>query len=183
MESQVQVPIASKSMNKTNCSLRALAIRFRAPVASGLVPAEPPTTVPLLHRLGLGSLRCQHSGTGTSPVERAIPCVRLQEPPRRAQGLALVASESARPRHRINPASALRTSQTYSNQLASDRRRRSCHHGNGRDRRVTPVHRGQDRSTDHTTTVTSYRARTCRLCQKRAPRSKHMYRPCTSLRL
>ena len=163
MESQVQVPVASESTNKTNCSLRASAIRFRAPVASGLVPAEHPTMVQPLHRLGLGSLRCQHSGTGTSPAERAIPCVRLQEPPRRAQGLSLVASESSRPRHRINPASALRTYQANSNQLASGRRRCACHHGNGRDWRVTPVHRGQDRSTDHTATVTSYRARTYRL--------------------
>jgi len=181
VESQVQVPVASESTNKTNCSLRASAIRFRAPVASGLAPTEPPTTVQPLHRLGLGSPRCQHSRTGMSPAERAIPCVRLQEPPRRAQGLALVASESARPCHRINPASAVRTSQTYSNQLASDRRRRACHHGNGRDRRVAPEYQGQDRSIDHTATVTSYRARTCCLCQKRAPRSKHMYRPCTSL--
>ena len=176
MESQVQVPVASESTNKTNCSLRASAIRFRAPVASGLTPTEPPTTVQPLHRLSLGSPRCQHSGTDTSPAERAIPYVRLQEPPRRAQGLALVTSKSARPRHRINPASALRTSQTYSNQLASDRRRRACHHGNGRDRRVTPVHRGQDRSTDHTATVTSYRARTCRLCQK----EHHVANTCTA---
>ena len=42
MESQVRVPVASELTNKTNCSLRASAIRFRAPVASGLAPAEPP---------------------------------------------------------------------------------------------------------------------------------------------
>ena len=41
MESQVRVPVASELTYKTNCSLRALAIRFRAPVASGLVPVEP----------------------------------------------------------------------------------------------------------------------------------------------
>ena len=67
MEHQVQVPVASESTNKTNYSLQASAIRFRAPLASGLAPAEPPTTVQPLHRLGLD----------TSPAERAIPCVRL----------------------------------------------------------------------------------------------------------
>ena len=152
-----------KSMYATNCSLRASATRFRAPVASGLAPAEPPTTAQPLHRLGLGSLCCQHSETGTSPAERAIPCVRLLELPRRAQGRAPVSSESAHPCHRINPASALRAGQTYSNQLASNRRRRACHHRIGRDRRVAPVHQEQDRSTDHIATVTSYRARTYRL--------------------
>ena len=91
MESQVWVPVASESMNKTNCSLRGLAIRFWAPVASGLAPAEPPTMVQPLHRLGLGSLRCQHSGTSTSSTVRAMPCVKLQELPRCAQGQAPVA--------------------------------------------------------------------------------------------
>ena len=118
MESQVQVPVASESTNKTNCSLRASAIRFRAPVASRLVLTEPPTTVQPLHRLGLD----------TSPTERAIPYVRLQELPRRVQGLAHVASESAYPRHRINPASALHAGQTYSDQHASNRRRHAYHH-------------------------------------------------------
>ena len=176
MESQVQVPVASESTNKTNCSLRASAIRFRAPVASGLTPAEPPMTVQPLHQLGLGSLHCQRSRTGTSPVVRTMPCVGPQELPRRAQGLAPIASESTYPRHRINPASALCTSQTYSNQLASDRRRRSYHHRNRRDRHITLVHRGQDRSTDHTATVTSYRARTCHLCQK----EHHVANTCTA---
>ena len=37
-----------------------------------------------------------------------------------------------------------------------------------RDRRVAPVHRGQGRSTDHAATVTSYRARTYRLCSQNA---------------
>jgi len=169
-------------MNKTNCSLRAPAIRFRAPVASGLMPAEPPMMVQPLHRLGLGSLRCQHSSTDTSPAEHAIPCVRLQELPRHAQGLAPIASESAYPRHRINPASALRAGQTYSNQHASNRRRCACRHRSSHDaqdqacRHVAPVHEGQDRSIDHTATVTSYRARTCRLCQK----EHHVANTCTA---
>ena len=133
MESHVRVPVASETTCKANCSLRASATRFRAPVASGLTPAEPPTTVQPLHRLGLGSPHCLHSGTGTSPAERAIPCVRLQELPRRAQGQAPVSSESAHPRHRINPASALRAGQTYSNQHASNRRRCACRHRSSHD--------------------------------------------------
>ena len=168
MESQVQVPVASESRTRPTAPSEPRLSAPGFPVASGLVPAEPPTMVQPLHRLDLGSLRCQHSSIGTSPAERAIPCVRLQEPPRRAQGLALVASESARPCHRINPASALRTSQTYSNQLASDRRRRACHHGNGRDRRVAPKYQGQDRSINHTATVTSCGARTYRLRSQNA---------------
>jgi len=76
MESQVQVPVASESTNKT--------IRFWAPVASGLVPAEPPTMVQPLHRLSLGSLRCRHTATGTSSIACAMPCVKLSlELPRR----------------------------------------------------------------------------------------------------
>jgi hypothetical protein len=41
-------------------------------------------------------------------------------------------------------------------------------HRNGRGRRVAPVHQGQDRSIDHTATVTGYRAQTCRLCSQDA---------------
>ena len=128
MESQVRVPVASESTYKTNCSLRALAIRFWAPVASGLAPAEPPTMVQPLHRLGLGSLRCQHSRTGMSSAVRAIPYVKLQELPRHAQGQAPVSSESAHLRRRIYLALALCAGQTYSDQHASNRRRRACHH-------------------------------------------------------
>ena len=191
MESHAQVPVASESTYKTNCSLRASAIRFWAPVASGLTPVEPPTMVQPLHRLGLGSLHRRRAGTGTSPAVHATPCVRLQELPRRTQGLAPVASESAYPRRRINPASALRTGQTHSDQHVSNRRRHACRATTGaptshrieRDRRVALVHRRQNRSTDHTATVTSCRARTCRLCQTETPRGKYMYRPRASLRL
>jgi len=52
MESHVRVPVASETTCKANCSLRASATRFRAPIASGLTPAEPPTTVQPLHRAG-----------------------------------------------------------------------------------------------------------------------------------
>ena len=52
VESQVRVSVVSESAYKTNCSLRASAIRFWAPIASGLAPAEPPTMVQPLHRLG-----------------------------------------------------------------------------------------------------------------------------------
>ena len=191
MESHARVPVASESTYKANCSLRASANRSRVPVTSGLAPAEAPTMVQPLHRLGLGSLHRRRTGTGTSPAVRATPCVRLQELPRRTQGLAPVASKSAYPRCRINPASALHAGQTYSDQHVSNRRRRACRattgaptsHRIGRDRRVAPVHRRQDRSTDHTAIVTSCRARTCRPYQKRTPHSKYMYRPCGSLRL
>ena len=37
-----------------------------------------------------------------------------------------------------------------------------------RDRRVAPVNRGQDRSTDHAAIVTSYRAQTYCLCSQNA---------------
>ena len=52
MESHVRVPVASGTTCKANCSLRALATRFRALVALGYVPAEPPTMIQPLHRAG-----------------------------------------------------------------------------------------------------------------------------------
>ena len=108
-----------------------------------------PTIVQPLHRLSLGSLRCQRFGTGTSPAECTIPYVRLQELPRCAQGLAPVASESAYPCHRINPASTLRAGQTYSNQHASNRRRRACRHRSSHDARdqAWPARRSSARRT------------------------------------
>ena len=173
MESHARVPVALESTYKANCSLRASANRSWDPVASGLAPAEPPTMVQPLHRLGLGSLRHRRAGTGMSPAVHATPCVRLQELPHRAWGLAPVALESAYPSHRVNSASALRAGQTHSDQHVSNRRRHACRATTGaptshrirRDWRVALVHRRQDRPTDHTTTVTSGRARTCRLCQ------------------
>jgi hypothetical protein len=84
MDSQVRVPVASESAYKTNCSLRASVTRFRTPVASGLAPAEPPTMVRPLHRLGLGSLRCRHTAIDTSFTVCAMACVKPpQELPRR----------------------------------------------------------------------------------------------------
>ena len=145
--------------------------------------AEPPTTVQPLHRLGLGSPRCQHSRTGTLPVERAIPCVRLQELPRRAQGLAPVASESAYPRHRINPVSALCAGQTRratstppTEEGAPATTGAPTSHRIRRDRRVTLVHGGQDRSTDHAAIVTSTGLEHTASAHK-TPRSEHMYHP------
>ena len=41
MESHIRVPVASETTCKANCSLRASATHFRAPVASGIAPAEP----------------------------------------------------------------------------------------------------------------------------------------------
>jgi hypothetical protein len=74
-------PVASESVYRTNCSLRASAIHFRVSVASAFAPAEPPMMVRPRHRLGLGSLCCQHTANGTSFV---MPCVRLSlELPRR----------------------------------------------------------------------------------------------------
>ena len=46
-----------------------------------------------------------------------------------------------------------------------------------RDRHIALVHRGQDRSIDHATTVTGYRARHTTFAHE-PPRSEHMYRPC-----
>ena len=135
MESHVRVPVASKTTCKANCFLQASATRFWAPVASGLAPTEPPTMVQPLHRAG--------PRLSTS-AEHATPYV----------GLAPVASESAYPRHHINPASALRAGQTYSNQHASNRKRRACRHRSSHDaqdqawparrssaRRTRPLHR------------------------------------------
>ena len=99
-----------------------------------------PTTAQPLHRLGLDSLRCPRSGTGTSPAEHAIPYVELQELPCRVQGLAPVVSELAYPRHHIGPASALHVGQTFSNQHASNGRRHAYHH---RSTHVAPVQRIQ----------------------------------------
>ena len=81
MGSQIRVTIASESVYRTNCPLQASAIHFRASAASGFAPAEPPTMAWPRHRLSLGSLRGQHTATGTSP---AMPCVKLSlELPRR----------------------------------------------------------------------------------------------------
>ena len=169
MESQVQVPVASESTNKTNCSLRASAIRFRAPIASGLVPAEPPTMVQPLHRLGLSSLRCQHSGTGTSPAEHAIPCVRLQELPRRHRAKLLYprsqhtrAIASTRHRHSA-PVKHTATSTSPTEEGAPTTTGAPTSHRTRRDRRVAPEYQGQGRSIDHTAAATSCRARTYRL--------------------
>ena len=74
MGSQVWATVASKSVYKTNYSLQASAIHFRVSAASGFAPAEPPTMARPRHQLSLGSLRGQHTATGTSP---AIPCVKL----------------------------------------------------------------------------------------------------------
>ena len=70
MESHVRVPVASETTCKANCSLRASATCFRAPVASGLAPAEPPTTVQPLHRTGprlstLSALWDRHAARST----------------------------------------------------------------------------------------------------------------------
>ena len=51
-----------------------------------------------------------------------------------------------------------------------------------RDRRIAPVHRGQGRSTDHDTTMTSYGAWHTAFAHK-TPCSEYMYRPCASLQL
>ena len=126
VESQVRVPVASKSVYRTNCSLRASAISFRVSVASGFAPAEPPAMARPRHQLSLGSLRCRHTATGTSSAVRTVPCAKLH--PRHAQVQAPVSSESARPHHRVSPASARRAGQTCSNQHASGRGRRACHH-------------------------------------------------------
>jgi len=176
VESHARVPVASESTYKANRSLRASANRSRVPVASGLAPADPPTMVLPLHRLVLGSLHRRCAGTGTSPAVRATPYVRLQVLPRRTQGLALVASKSAYPRRRINPASALRAGQIYSDQYISNRRRHVSRATTGaptsrktrRDRRVAPEYQGQDRSIDHTATVMGCRARTYRLRSQNA---------------
>ena len=74
MGSQVQVPIASESVYRTNCSLRASTIRFRVSVASGFTPAELPTMAQPRHQLSLGSLHCQHTAIGTSS---AMLCAKL----------------------------------------------------------------------------------------------------------
>ena len=81
MGSQVRVPVASESVYRTNCSLRASAIHFKVSVALGFAPAEPPTMARPRHQLSLGSLRGQHIATDTSP---AMLCVKLSlELPRR----------------------------------------------------------------------------------------------------
>ena len=74
MGRQVRVPVASELVYRTNCSLLASTIRFRVSTASGFAPAEPPTMAQPRHQLSLGSLRGQHTATGTSP---AMPCVKL----------------------------------------------------------------------------------------------------------
>ena len=81
MGSQVWVTVASESVCRTNCSLRAYAIHFRVSVASGFTPAEPPTMAWPRHQLSLGSLHCQHTATSTTS---AMPCAKLSlEPPHR----------------------------------------------------------------------------------------------------
>ena len=72
-----------------------------------------------LHRLGLSSLRQRRARTGTSPIVRATPCVRLQELPCRTQGLAPIASEPAYPRRCINPVSALHAALSLEQGLGS----------------------------------------------------------------
>ena len=61
MGSQVRVTVASESVYRTNCSLRASAIHFRVSTASGFAPAEPPTMARPWHQLSLSSLHYQHS--------------------------------------------------------------------------------------------------------------------------
>jgi len=79
---QVKVPVASESVYRTNCSLRASAIRFRASVASGFTPAKPPTMARPQHQLSLDPFRCRDTANDTSS---AMPCVKLSlELPRRS---------------------------------------------------------------------------------------------------
>ena len=83
MGSQVRVTIASESVYRTNCSLQASAIHFRASAASGFTPVEPPTMARPRHQLSLGSLHSQCTVTGTL---LAMPCAKLSlELPRRTR--------------------------------------------------------------------------------------------------
>ena len=74
MGSRVQVTIASESVYRTNCSLQASPIHFRASTALGFTPAEPPTMAQPRRQLSLGSFHCQRTATGTTT---AIPCAKL----------------------------------------------------------------------------------------------------------
>ena len=74
MGRQVRVPVASKSVYRTNCSLQASPIHFRTSVASGFAPAEPPTMARPRHQLSLGSFHYQRTATGTTT---AMPCAKL----------------------------------------------------------------------------------------------------------
>jgi len=180
VESHVRVPIALESVYEDQQLPPSLGYPLRGLGSPETRARRAPTMVQPLHQLGLGSLCYQHSRTGTSPAERAIPCVRLQESPRRAQGLAIVASKSAHPRHRINPASALRASPTYSNRHASNAPATTgapTSHRARRDRRVAPEYQGQDHSINHTAAVASYRARHA----ASAHTTHHIATACTAL--
>ena len=81
MGSQVRVPVASESVYRTNCFLRASAIRFRVSAALGFAPAEPPMMARPRHQLSLDFSHCQRTATDTS---FALPYVKLLlELPRR----------------------------------------------------------------------------------------------------
>ena len=83
MGSQVWVTVASESVYRTNCSLRASTIHFRVSATSGFAPAEPPTMARPQHQLSLGFLHYQRAATGTSS---AMPCAKLSlELPRRTR--------------------------------------------------------------------------------------------------
>jgi len=155
VESQVQVPVASESTYKTNCTLRVSAICFQAPVASGPTPAEPPTMVRPPHRLGLVSLRCQHSRTDTSSTcRRAAPTSRVG-PSSCILGVSTPAPSCQPGLGTPRRSNMQATSTPPAEEDAPATAGAPTSHRTRRDRHAALVHQGQDRFIDHVATVTA----------------------------